>query len=66
MTDNLGPSNQASIRVGARVVMASGHPWAGHSGEITDADPTGPLQMVLVTLDNGQRCYADPKECRRA
>ena len=54
------------FRIGDRVVVERGHPWHGHSGEIADADPYGPLQMLLVELDNGQRCYAEPSVLRHA
>ena len=50
------------FRKGDRIVIGKGHPWHGHSGDITDGDPDGPLQMLLVELDNGQRCYASPAE----
>ena len=54
------------LQKGDRVVIKRGHPWHGYSGVIVDADPHGPLQMLLVQLDNGQRCYAGSQEISRA
>ena len=53
------------LQPGDRVLILTGHPWAGETGEYQgeETTPLGPMKRFL--LDNGMGCFAEIYQIQR-